>query len=107
MIIFDRENREVEKDENWQFEQYLNLFEVKNYLFDNTEILYKDESRNIEFSYQNKTVTNNFKRESRLPPNFNYIVAERVFVSTLSDALYGLNEFGTKLPTLFNRFGNK
>jgi hypothetical protein len=38
---------------------------------------------------------------------FNYIPAERVYTSTLSDALYGLLNLGTKLPDLFTRFGTK
>ena len=107
LIIFNLNEPEKEIDDTWQFLEYLNTFEIANYLKDETEILYSHESRNIQIFYQNKKITTNLTRGFKIPPNFNYIVAERVFVSTLSDAFFGLNQFGTKLPTLFNRFGNK
>lgn len=105
--IFNPSDSEKEKDETWQFYEYLNLFEIKNYLSESTLVSYENKDGDIKFLYEKGKVNLNFKRESLLPPSFNYIVAERVFVSTLSDAFFGLNQFGTKLPTLFNRFGNK
>ena len=106
-IIFNHDDLEKQEDNTWQFVEFLNTFEISNYLTDNTEIFYNYESRNIQISYTNKKIKTNLTRSFKIPPNFNYIVAERVFVSTLADAFYGLNQFGTKLPTLFNRFGNK
>lgn len=107
LIIFNPTNSEKERDETWQFHEYLTLFEIKSYLSKNTIIIYENGLTKAKFLYENGNVSINFKREALLPPSFNYIVAERVFVSTLSDAFFGLNQFGTKLPTLFNRFGNK
>jgi predicted ATPase len=101
--ILNIENSAIEKDENWQFNEYLKLFELKNYLTDKTEIFYKH--GNHEVLYKQNNVSVNFIRERR--GWVTYIVAERGFVSTLSDAFFGLNQFGTKLPTLFNRFGNR
>lgn len=108
LIIFNHDNPEKQENNTWQFEEYLKTFEISGYLTNVTEISYKDDGFNdIEILYKNKIIVTNLKREFIVPPNFNYIVAERVFVSTLSDAFFGLNQFGTKLPTLFNRFGNK
>jgi len=107
IIIFNDDDLKKQEDNTWQFEKFLDTFEIRSYLIDNTEIFYNYESKNIEISYTNKKIKTNLKRTFKIPPNFNYIVAERVFVSTLADAFYGLNQFGTKLPTLFNRFGNK
>jgi predicted ATP-dependent endonuclease of OLD family len=107
LIIFNPHNPSLEKDENWQFHEYFELFEIRRFLNEKTEIYYFDETRNIVIDYKEGVVSINFERKLTIPPLFNYIVAERAFVSTLSDAFFGLNQFGTKLPTLFNRFGNK
>ncbi len=108
IINFNQENPELEKSEDWQFSKFLKLFEIEEYLTAESEIIYRNGNNNKEvvFNTGNKLKVN-FKRELNFPSAFNYITAERVFVSTLADAFFGLNQFGTKLPTLFNRFGNK
>jgi predicted ATP-dependent endonuclease of OLD family len=71
-----------------------------NFLYDNGKV----ESSNPE-KYLIKS--EDFKKGQYESFLFNYITAERVFISTLSDALFGLINLGTKLPQLFSRFGNK
>lgn len=114
--IFDI-NFENNDDQNTlKFLRHLELVGVKSYLHADTEI--KLDSARFQFEFSEgvvKTKHPEFYRTSLSQMTeslkehfrFNYIPAERAFVSTLADALFGLNELGTKLPTLFNRFGNK
>ncbi len=101
------EDSSVEDDDNWQFHQYLNQVEIESYFNPNTYFYYYNSRLGIELKYENSLVYRNSNSYSLAIPSFTYIIAERVYVSTLSDALYGLIETGAKLPTLFNRFGNK
>lgn len=104
--FFNLQDSELEEDDNWQFEQYVNQFEIKDYFNEKTEIYYKS-ALDIEVRYLSLKVSRTSSNYTSFSPSFTYIVAERVYVSTLADALYGLIETGAKLPTLFNRFGNK
>jgi hypothetical protein len=86
-------------------------------LHDNTEIIFSSQRFNFEFregvvktKHPELYKFSFSEMPERLKDHFlglDYIPAERAFVSVLADALFGLNELGTKLPTLFNRFGNK
>lgn len=114
--VFDANFENTHDPNTLKFFKYLELFGVLNYLQNGTTIIYSSEKFNFEFGEGVvKTEHPEFYRmlPTEMPERlqdyftFNYIPAERVFVSTLADALYGLNELGTKLPTLFNRFGNK
>lgn len=101
------EDSNLENDDNWQFQQYVNQLELKNYFNTDTSFYYYDPRLKIEVIYEGNLISRNANNYSLSIPGFTYIVAERVYVSILSDALYGLIETGAKLPTLFNRFGNK
>lgn len=106
--VFNLQNVKIQSDLKSQFLAYLQLFEMASYLRKDSEIKYIDEHRMLEVSYANQQLgKTSVRRGTGVVSAFNYITAERVFVSTLADAFFGLNEFGTKLPTLFNRFGNK
>ncbi len=99
-----------------RFFKHLDLFDLLRYLKDDTSIVLSNEKFN--FNYFNKKVQSVDPEKFKLNQEdlnkgtfefflFNYITAERVFISTLADALYGLINLGTKLPQLFSRFGNK
>ena len=115
-ILNDTEIENSHDSNTLKFFKNLELFGVINYLDIGTEI--KLDSPRFQFEFAGGAVKSKhpelYKTElSKVPEwlndffKFNYIPAERAFVSTLADALFGLNELGTKLPTLFNRFGNK
>ncbi len=99
-----------------KFFRNLELFGVLNYLNKESEI--RLDSSRFQFYFADGAVKtkhpelykfsfSEFSEKIKEYFSFDYIPAERAFVSTLADALFGLNELGTKLPTLFNRFGNK
>ncbi len=99
-----------------RFFKHLELFDLLRYLKDDTSIVLSNEK--ISFNYFNKKVQSVDPEKFKLNSEdfnegtyefflFNYITAERVFISILADALYGLINLGTKLPQLFSRFGNK
>jgi predicted ATPase len=115
--IFNDVSIESSHDPNTlKFFRNLEWFGIINYLDKDTDI--KLYTSRFQFEFAGGVVKSEhpelYKTElSKMPEwindhfKFNYIIAERVYVSTLADALFGLNELGTKLPTLFNRFGNK
>ncbi len=115
--VFNDVDIENSHDSNtFKFLKNLELFGVINYLHHDTEI--RLDSSRFQFEFTDGVVKTKHpelykmllsEMSERMKDNFsfNYITAERAFVSTLADALFGLNELGTKLPTLFNRFGNK
>lgn len=99
-----------------KFLGYLELFGLTNYLMPTAEIKLDSEKFQFEFSAGSvktqhpefyKLSTELFSEQLRNRLIFNYIPAERAFVSLLADALFSLNELGTKLPILFSRFGNR
>ena len=100
-------NDATENDLNWQFQKYIDIFEIANYFYPNTEIFYEHPSANKKMQYKNQSIEATFVYDEFHFVELTYIVAERIFVSTLSDAFFGLSQFGTKFPTLFNRFGNR
>lgn len=117
--IFNDVEIENSHDSNTlKFFRNLELFGVINYLDKDTEI--KLDSSRFQFEFTKGVVKTKHPELYNIPLplsemqerikdyfSFTYIPAERAFVSILADALFGLNELGTKLPTLFNRFGNK
>ncbi|MDQ2862532.1 MAG: AAA family ATPase [Bacteroidota bacterium] len=112
--VFDIENSH---DANTlKFFRNLELFGVINYLHEDTEI--KLDSKRFQFKFSDGAVKTKhpglykmslpeMPRRMKDHFSFDYIPAERAFVSILADALFGLIELEVKLPTLFNRFGNK
>jgi hypothetical protein len=114
--IFDIKEGDTHDTNTLKFFRYLELFGITNYLQNHTEIIFSSQKFNFEFSggVVKTRHPELYKMSlSEMPERlkdyfgFDYIPAERAFVSVLSDALFALNELGTKLPTLFNRFGNK
>ena len=115
--IFDINTKGTHDINTLKFFRYLELFGLTNYLHDNTEIVFNSQKFNFEFrggvvkSKHPELYQFSFSEmPEKLKDHFlglDYIPAERAFASLLADALFALNEFGTKLPTLFNRFGNK
>ena len=114
--IFDIKVENSHDPNTLKFLKNLELFGVTNYLHDDTEIIFNSPRFNFEFSEGvvktkhpelYKMMVSELSERLKEHFGFDYIPAERVFVSTLADVLFALNQFGTKLPTLFNRFGNK
>lgn len=107
--ILNVPNDEFINRETLLFFEYLKWFEIENYFYDNSVIQYSSEL--YFFELQNKIVKIQKHREPSLEENLffdiNYIVAERILVSTLENSLYALMETGTSLPKLFLRFGDK
>ena len=115
--IFNDAEIENSHDSNTlKFFRNLELFGIINYLDKDTEI--KLDSSRFQFEFAEGVVKTKHPELYKMSPSempermkihfsFDYIPAERAFVSILADALFGLIELGTKLPTLFNRFGNK
>lgn len=115
--IFDIKAKDTHDLNTLKFFRYLELFGLTNYLHNNTEIIFNSKRFNFEFregvvkTMHPELYKFSFPEMPEKLKDFflglDYIPAERAFVSVLADALFALNEMRTKLPTLFNRFGNK
>jgi predicted ATP-dependent endonuclease of OLD family len=85
----------------------LKIYDLSSYLTDSSFISFNCIECQILIENGILSITNKtMAAASNDEQPSNYIVAERNYVSLLSNALFGLNEMGTKLPTLFNKFGN-
>jgi len=109
MEIFDL-NDDPEIDiETRKFLEYLTWFELSNYKMPDSEIVL--ESENYSFIFKENKVVKLIKSDNYLDSllygDFNFIPAERILISTLSDSLFGLIEIKAPIPRILLRFGNK
>jgi|GEM_PF-1303312 len=106
--IFDIQPSATIDKETLRFFEHMRLVGVFNYITDKTRIEYRHSEGLLVFKDKKTVVSRyNFKIGEILPPNFNYVPAERNMISVLADSLYALIEVRAELPKLFTRFGNK
>lgn len=106
--IFDLEFSSKLDKETARFLEHMKLVGILNYVNEKTVIKYYRDDASLEFAKGKAVVSrDDFNIGEVLPPNFNYIPAERNMVSVLADSLYALLQVDAELPRLFLRFGNK
>lgn len=111
--IFDREGNELKsKNELEAFLEYLNWYGIREYLKDSTTIDYS--SKEFTFQYINANITNKdvflsgFERLNMAAKVANdlFIPTERIYLSSLADSVYSLQEVNAEMPKVYLRFGN-
>ena len=111
-ILYLRNLSEIKSEKELRIivEKIFIKYEISNMIEPDTYIKFvisQKSEKKIEFKLEN---LNYYVSNNAYLYNFNcynsYIIAERGMVSLLADALFGINESGAKLTSLFNRFGS-
>lgn len=111
--IFDKDGNDLKsKNENEAFLEYLNWYGIQEYLKDSTTINYS--SNEFTFQFINLNITykevfsHGFERLNMAAKVANdlFIPTERIYLSSLADSVYSLQEVNAEMPKVYLRFGN-